>query len=646
MIVYVHKTYLNMLKGRSEMKLSTLTSESLITLHTDLQTKEEVIRQLIKMLYNEGKITSEEAFYADVMEREGLTPTGIDAGLAIPHGKSCAVKEACFAVMTLKKPILDWESVVEGNRVQYIFLLAIPQLDEGSTQMQLLAEMMTKMSNDAYTKTLFASTTISSFYKNLDETTTDTTIKTFDRSIVAVTACAAGIAHTYMAAEALVKAGQEMGVSVYVEKQGANGIEDRHTNECLRNATAAIFAVDVAVKEEARFAHLPVVKTKVSQPLKEAKKIIQEALDKAERTSRGAFVEHEDKQEQGFAETIKESVMTGISHVIPLIVAGGMIAAICVIGARLFGFTELLTTEGTWLFQIKAMGNGLLGTLMVPVLAAYMAFSIGDKPALAAGFAAGLCANMVNGGFLVGMLGGILAGYTIRYLKKYIPAKGTFAGFVSFVIYPVFSCVIVGIILLLVVGKPVALLNATLVDVLGSLSGSNAALLGAVLGIMVSFDLGGPVNKAAYAFCVAAMAEGVLMPYCAFASIKMVSAFAVTFATKFKKDLFTPEEREVGNSTWLLGLAGITEGAIPFMMADPMRVIFSLCTGSAVCGAIVASFNIGLDVPGAGIFSLFVLTAENMPVAMFVWFFAAVLGAVISAALLIITRKQKLKKES
>lgn len=447
-----------------------------------------------------------------------------------------------------------------------------------------------------------------------------------------------------MAAEALQKAGQELGVNVYVEKQGANGIEDRHTNEMLKEATAAIFAVDVAVKEETRFSHLPIVKTKVSTPLKSAKELILEALDKGEKTTRGEFVEQVRQDDTGFIATVKEAVLTGISHVIPLIVAGGMISAICVIGARLFGFTDLLNTEGSWLFLIKGMGSNLLGTLMVPVLAAYMAYSIGDKPALAAGFASGLCANTVGGGFLVGMLGGILAGYSIRYLKKWIPAKGTFAGFISFVVYPVLSCLSVGIILLLILGKPVAFINQTLVDFLGSLAGSNAAILGAVIGIMVSFDLGGPVNKAAYAFCVAAMAEGVLMPYCAFASVKMVSAFAVTFATKFKKDLFTPEEREVGNSTWLLGLAGITEGAIPFMMADPIRVILSLCTGSAICGAIVALFNIGLDVPGAGIFSIFVLTADNVPVAMFVWFFAAVLGAVISAALLIITRKNKLKK--
>ena len=627
------------------MKLSKLTNESLISLNKDFTSKEEVIIYLVNQLYENGKITNKEQFYKDVMAREALTPTGIDEGLAIPHGKSSSVVDASFAVVTLKQEIASWESVVPSNKVKYVFLLAIPENDEGSQQMQLLAEMMTKLSNPQFAKTLYDSKNAKAFYENLDAKVATTTVKTFDQSIVAVTACAAGIAHTYMAAEALVKAGSEVGVNVYVEKQGANGIEDRLTSEQLQKASAAIFAVDVAVKNEERFAHLPIVKTKVSAPLKDAKQLVKEALNKATNTIKKEYVESsQHDEEDGFGATVKQSVMTGISHVIPLIVAGGMIAALCVVMARLFGFSDLLTSEGSWLFQIKTMGSTLLGTFMVPVLSAYMAYSIADKPALAAGFTAGLCANTVGGGFLVGMLGGILAGYSVRFLKKYIPSKGTFAGFVSFVIYPVFSCLIVGIILLLILGKPVAFINESLVNFLGSLGGSNAALLGAVLGIMVSFDLGGPVNKAAYAFCVAAMAEGVLMPYCAFASVKMVSAFAVTFATKFKKDLFTLEEREVGNSTWLLGLAGITEGAIPFMMADPIRVIISLCTGSAVCGAIVAMFNIGLDVPGAGIFSIFVLTAENMPIAMFVWFFAAILGAIISAILLVITRKQKLKK--
>lgn len=626
------------------MNLSHLTNSNLVFLNREFSTKEEVIDYLIEKLYNEGKITSKEMFKKSVMYRESLTPTGIEQGLAIPHGKDECVKEASFAVMTLKKPINRWESVVEGNQVKYVFLLAIPEVDTEGTQMKLLAEMMKKMSNLTYTKNLYSSKTVEEFLVRLDNEISINETQKHDQIIVAVTACAAGIAHTYMAAEALVKAGEEMGVSVYVEKQGANGIENRHTNELLKKADAAILAVDVAVKEEERFSHLPIVKTKVSTPLKNAKGIIQMALDKANQLGKGDYVEKEEAVEEGFITTVKSSVLTGISHVIPLIVAGGMISALCVISARLFGYTELLATEGSWLYLIKSMGGGLLGTLMVPVLSAYMAYSIAEKPAFASGFAAGLCANMVNGGFLLGMLGGIVAGYTTRYVKHYIPAKGTFAGFVSFVLYPVITTLIVGVLLLLVLGKPIAMINSSLINFLTSMSGGNAALLGALIGIMVSFDLGGPVNKAAYAFCVAAMAEGVLMPYCAFASIKMVSAFSCTIATKVKKELFTEEEREVGNSTWLLGLAGITEGAIPFMMNDPIRVIVSFCTGSALCGAIVAMFNIGLDVPGAGIFSLFVLKGASLPFAMLVWLGAAIIGAIVSSVLLIVLRQQKLSK--
>lgn len=203
----------------------------------------------------------------------------------------------------------------------------------------------------------------------------------------------------------------------------------------------------------------------------------------------------------------------------------------------------------------------------------------------------------------------------------------------------------VGIAIFLVLGKPVAAINSALINMLGSMSGSNGALLGAILGIMVSFDLGGPVNKAAYTFCVGAMAEGILMPYAAFASVKMVSGFAVTAATKLFGNLFTKEEKEAGNSTWLLVLAGITEGAIPFMMADPLRVIPSLCIGSAVTGAIIGSLGIGLDVPGAGIFSMFLLKEGIglLPNAL-IWFFAAVVGAAVSVLLLVILRKAKLAK--
>jgi 2-O-A-mannosyl-D-glycerate-specific PTS system IIC component len=229
-------------------------------------------------------------------------------------------------------------------------------------------------------------------------------------------------------------------------------------------------------------------------------------------------------------------------------------------------------------------------------------------------------------------------------LKQKVKPKGTFAGFVSFWFYPVIGTLVVGSIMLFVVGKPLAFLNTGLIEWLNGLSGANALILGAIIGAMVSFDLGGPVNKAAYTFCIGAMASGNIIPYAAFASVKMVSAFSVTGATILGKRYFTKQEQEIGKQTWLLGLAGITEGAIPFMINDPLRVIPSLIAGSAVTGAIVAYSNIGLDVPGAGIFSLALLKGQPLFAAASIWLGAALVGAVISMILLIVTRRNKLNK--
>ena len=630
------------------MDLKNLTNENLITIDLDLNKKEDVIKYLVKQLYDEGKLSSEKDFYNAVLDREALSPTGFEAGLAVPHGKSNAVKEAAFAVAKLKRPISEWESVDENNKVELVFLLAIPTSEAGSTHIELLAELMTRISNEEYKKSLENSKDKHEFYKRLDMTIKedDINVDKFEKTIVAVTACPAGIAHTYMAAEALVKAGKEMGVRVLVEKQGANGIENRHTNENLKNADAAIFAVDVAVKEVERFGHLPVYKTKVAAPLRDGKAIIEKALKQAEDHKKGTFNQIEEIEEKvSFGNEAKKAILTGISHIVPLIVAGGMIAAFATLIAQGFGLQDVFNAENSWLWMYRKLGSNLLGTLMVPVLSAYMAYSISDKPALGPGFAAGVAANMINGGFLAGMAGGFIAGYTIKMLKRYIPSKGTLAGFISFWVYTVLGTLIVGTLMFFVVGKPVTALNQGLISWLGSMAGTNAALFGAILGIMVSFDLGGPVNKAAYAFCIGVMAEGIIIPYAVFASVKMVSAFGVTFATLLFKKYFNEEEQEVGKSTWLLGLAGITEGAIPFMIADPLRVIPSLCIGSAITGSIVSVFNIGLDVPGAGIFSLFVLKGQPLLLGMGVWFGAAVFGAVISAALLVITRKSKLKKQ-
>lgn len=628
------------------MQLSQLTTKNLITLNSKLQHKDDIIKFLVAQLYKEGKITSQEKFLEAVYAREAMSETGMEGGLAIPHGKADCVKEPAFAVVTTQDVVKDWPSIDPDNQVRFIFLLAIPTNQAGSTHLELLATMMTKMSDLDYRKQLFASPTVGDFYANLDKDMEKAEAATsYSQSIVAVTACPAGIAHTYMAAEALVKAGEAMGVKVYVEKQGANGVEDRQTVEHLRDAAAAVFAVDVAVKDPERFSHLAITKVPVAEPIKDAENVLRKALEKAKQHERGAFTAQEEEADQdSFGKIVKQSVMTGISYMIPVIIAGGMIGALAMLISNTFGLQALYNQDNSWLWLFRRLGGNMLGVLMIPVLSAYMSYSIADKTALAPGFAAGVAANMVNGGFLCGMLGGLLAGFIVKFLKKYCPAKGTFAGFISFWVYPVLSTLLIGILMFLVVGKPVAWLNSSLINLLKSLGGTNAAVLGAIIGIMVSFDLGGPVNKAAYAFCTGAMAEGLFVPYAIFASVKMVSGFAVTMATILAKDLYNQDERDAGKSTWILVLAGITEGAIPFMMEDPVRVIFSLCTGSALTGALVAMANIGLNVPGAGIFSLFMLSGQSSFAAAGIWFGAAVLGALVSGVLLIVTRKMKMRK--
>ncbi len=634
------------------MNLSKLTNENMIILKSDLTDKDEILTKMVDVLFENGKITSKKDFLEAIYLRESISETGIEGGLAIPHGKADCVIEPAFVIMTTQNVVPDWGSLDPDNEVTNIIMLAIPKAEGNSTHLDVLAALMEKMCDDEFTSKLFNSSSPKELYAYLSsenkEEKTDENVqeKTYTKTIVAVTACPAGIAHTYMSATALEKAGDELGVKVYVEKQGANGVEDRHTTERLANADAAIFAVEVAVKEPERFSHLAITKVPVAEPIRNGKKVIEDALTKAETHVKGEVqAVQQDENAESFGHIVKQSVLTGISYMIPIIVAGGLIGAFAVMITNAFGLQELYATEGTWLNLFRMLSSNLLGTLLVPVLSAYMAYSIGDKTALVSGFAAGLAANMISGGFLVGMLGGLIAGFVTKYMKKYIPAKGTFAGFISFLIYPVLSTLIVSTLIFTVVGQPVAWLNSAMIDALGALGGTNAALLGALIGIMVSFDLGGPINKAAYAFCIGAMAEGVLAPYAIFASVKMVSGFAISMATAVGKSKYSEQEIETGKTTWLLALGGITEGAIPFMMADPIRVIIALCTGSAVTGAIVAVAGVGLDVPGAGIFSIFMLSDVEPLFGAAVWVGGAVIGAIISAVLLVVFRARKLKKE-
>ncbi|EEZ4315330.1 PTS 2-O-a-mannosyl-D-glycerate transporter subunit IIABC [Escherichia coli] len=630
---------------RIMMNLTTLTHRDALCLNARFTSREEAIHVLTQRLAALGKISSTEQFLEEVYRRESLGPTALGEGLAVPHGKTAAVKEAAFAVATLSEP-LQWEGVDGPEAVDLVVLLAIPPNEAGTTHMQLLTALTTRLADDEIRARIQSATTSDELLSALDDKGGTQPSASFSNAptIVCVTACPAGIAHTYMAAEYLEKAGRKLGVNVYVEKQGANGIEGRLTADQLNSATACIFAAEVAIKESERFNGIPALSVPVAEPIRHAEALIQQALT-LKRSDETRTVQQDTQPVKSVKTELKQALLSGISFAVPLIVAGGTVLAVAVLLSQIFGLQDLFNEENSWLWMYRKLGGGLLGILMVPVLAAYTAYSLADKPALAPGFAAGLAANMIGSGFLGAVVGGLIAGYLMRWVKNHLRLSSKFNGFLTFYLYPVLGTLGAGSLMLFVVGEPVAWINNSLTAWLNGLSGSNALLLGAILGFMCSFDLGGPVNKAAYAFCLGAMANGVYGPYAIFASVKMVSAFTVTASTMLAPRLFKEFEIETGKSTWLLGLAGITEGAIPMAIEDPLRVIGSFVLGSMVTGAIVGAMNIGLSTPGAGIFSLFLLhdNGAGGVMAAIGWFGAALVGAAISTAILLMWRRHAVK---
>lgn len=631
------------------MDLIHLTSPELIVLRQSFTHRNEALDALIQRLESQGILHDANAFRTAVMQREAEGPTALGESLAVPHGKSDSVRQAAFAMATLCQP-LEWEGVDGPEPVSLIFLLAIPNAEAGSTHIQLLTTLTTMLVDDEVRNALMQAQTPQQVLDLLGRTPAEKSQVESDLSaaaaplVVCVTACPAGIAHTYMAAEYLEKAGRELGIRVLVEKQGATGVEDRLDELQIKQATACIFAAEVAIKESERFAALPKLQVPVAEPIRHAKALLQHAIALAEQPV--STVETQPKQ--GWKQEVKQALLSGISFAVPLIVAGGTVLAIAVLLAQMFGWQDLYAQKDSWLWMYRQLGGNMLGTLMVPVLAGYIAWSLADKPALTPGFVAGICANLIGAGFLGGVAGGLIAGYVMRWVKKHIRLSPNFNGFLSFYLYPVIGTLVVGSIMLFVIGEPVAWINNGLTHWLNGLSGTNAILLGAIVAFMCSFDLGGPVNKAAYAFCLGAMANGVYGPYAIFAATKMVSAFTVTASTLIAPRLFRSFEIETGKSTWLLGLAGITEGAIPMAIEDPLRVIGSFLLGSVVTGAIVGGTGIGLSTPGAGIFSLFLLSDNGLGgiYAALLWFGAALIGTVISTSSLLVWRRYACQKGS
>jgi 2-O-A-mannosyl-D-glycerate PTS system EIIABC component len=623
------------------MDLTLLTSPELIHLNSHFSSRERAIAFLVQQLDQQGILDNAQDFLQAVTERENEGPTALGEGLAVPHGKSASVRRAAFALVTLEKP-LPWQGVDGEEPVNMIFLLAIPEAEAGSTHMELLTALTTRLVDDQTRAALLVARHVQEVLTLLGEESVPETQKLRALPddaprVVCITACPAGIAHTYMAAEYLEKAAKKLGIHIDVEKQGANGIENAITAAQCDRAVACVFAAEVAIKDSQRFDGIPCVQVPVAEPIRHAEAVLQQAL--AIRRQPGEIVASAPvkPQKTNIKADLKQALLSGISFAVPLIVAGGSLLAVTVLIAQLFGWQELYAQKESWLWMYRQLGGGMLGILMVPVLSAYTAYSLADKPALTPGFAAGLCANMIGAGFLGGVAGGLIAGYVMRWMKKHVRLRASFNGFLMFYLYPVLGTLVTGSVMLFVIGEPVAWLNTSLTAWLNGLSGSNAMVLGALIAFMCSFDLGGPINKAAYAFCLGAMANGVYGPYAIFGATKMVSAFTVTASTLLAPQLFKSFEIETGKSTWLLGLAGITEGAIPMAIEDPLRVIGSFLAGSVVTGAIVGASGIGLSTPGAGIFSMFLLHDGGWGgwLSAAIWLGAALAGTVISTVVLL-----------
>lgn len=448
--------------------------------------------------------------------------------------------------------------------------------------------------------------------------------------LVAVTSCPTGIAHTYMAAEALENAAKKKGIALKVETQGSVGVENELTAEEIREAHAVIIAAGANVSKE-RFEGKAILEVEVAQAIKDAGSIIERAmqLEKKDLAQQVEAIKQERSAERtGFY----KHLMSGVSFMLPLVVAGGLIIALSFV----FGI-EAFKEEGTLAAALMQIGGASAFGLMVPILAGYIAFSIADRPGLAPGLIGGALAGQVGAGFLGGIIAGFIAGYTADFLKKTIRLPKSLEGLKPILLLPFLSSLFVGIMMIYVIGAPVKSISDALTGWLQNLSGTNAALLGAILGAMMAFDMGGPVNKAAYTFAVGLLGSNIFEPQAAVMAAGMTPPLGLALATVLFKNKFSTAEREAGKAAWVLGISFITEGAIPFAAADPIRVLPSIITGSAVAGALSMAFKATLRAPHGGIF---VLPIPNAVGNLGGYIVAIAAGTMITALLLGILKKK------
>ena len=654
------------------MKIQDVLNKNVMLFDLQATDKEGVINEMVQSLVDNNVVTDFETFKAGIMNREAQTSTGLGEGIAMPHSKNEAVKEATVLFAKSNKGV-DYASL-DGQPTDLFFMIAAPE-GANDTHLAALAELSKYLMKPGFADKLRQASTpdqvIAVFNAEEQEAAADEAKKaeavkeaaSSDKPlIVAVTACTTGIAHTYMAEEALIKKGKEMGVTVRVETNGASGVGNRLTAEEIAKAEGVIIAADKAV-ETARFNGKKLISKPVAAGIRQTEELIQTILDgKADVFHAENAAEASASQEKlSLGGAFYKHLMSGVSQMLPFVIGGGILIALAFLIDQILGVPQdQLSQLGSYhelAAQFKTIGGAAFG-FMLPVLAGYIGFSIAEKPGFVAGFIAGSIASSgsafgniafgaakgelpaaVSSGFLGALVGGFLAGGVVLFLRKALAGlPRSLDGIRSILLLPLLGIGLTGFLMFLI-NIPMAAINTGLNNFLSSLSGSSAVLLGLLVGGMMAVDMGGPVNKAAYVFATGTLAESVAsggsIVMAAVMAAGMVPPLAVFVATVLFKDKFTKEERDSGLTNIVMGLSFITEGAIPFGAADPARAIPSFIAGSALTGALVGLAGLKLMAPHGGIFVI-ALTSNPLLYILFV-----LIGAVVSGILFGLLRKPK-----
>ena len=655
------------------MKIQDVLNKNVMLFDLQATDKEGVINEMVQSLVDNGVVTDFDTFKAGIMNREAQTSTGLGDGIAMPHSKNEAVKEATVLFAKSNKGV-DYASL-DGQPTDLFFMIAAPE-GANDTHLAALAELSKYLMKPGFADKLRQASTpdqvIAAFDAEEQEAAAEEAKKaeavkeaaTSDKPIiVAVTACTTGIAHTYMAEEALIKKGEEMGVTVRVETNGASGVGNRLTAEEIAKAEGVIIAADKAV-ETARFDGKKLISKPVAAGIRQTEELIQTILDgKADVFHAENAAEASASQEKlSLGGAFYKHLMSGVSQMLPFVIGGGILIALAFLIDQILGVPQdQLSQLGSYhelAAQFKTIGGAAFG-FMLPVLAGYIGFSIAEKPGFVAGFVAGSIASSgsafgniafgaakgelpaaVSSGFLGALVGGFLAGGVVLFLRKALAGlPRSLEGIRSILLLPLLGVGLTGFLMFLI-NIPMSAINTSLNNFLTSLSGSSAVLLGLLVGGMMAVDMGGPVNKAAYVFgtstlTASALTSGGSTVMAAVMAAGMVPPLAVFVASVLFKDKFTEEERNSGLTNIIMGLSFITEGAIPFGAADPARAIPSFIAGSALTGALVGLAGLKLMAPHGGIFVI-ALTSNPLLYILFV-----LIGAVVSGILFGLLRKPK-----